>query len=87
MPVVTVKARARIAAIFMAITPLQRCLKSFGWRDLVGDTKQTTAIAVKYPMKSAAIVISTITPRQFRKDAARTGEKLFPTSQQRLGDE
>jgi hypothetical protein len=58
-----------------------------GWRNLVGDTKQTTAIAVKYPMKSAAIVISTITPRQFCKHAARTGEKLFPTSQQRLGDE
>jgi hypothetical protein len=49
------------------------------------DAKQTIAIAVKYPMRSAVIVISSI-PRQFRNDAARTGEKLFPTSQQRLGE-
>jgi hypothetical protein len=43
-----------------------------GWRDLAGssikndrDTKQTIAIAVKYPMRSAAIVISSITLPQF----------------------
>jgi hypothetical protein len=54
-----------------------------GWRDLVAssikndwDTKQMIAIAVKYPMRSAAIVISGITPPPVWKDAARTGEKL-----------
>ena len=52
------------------------------------DTKQTIAIAVKYPMKSAAIVISTsITPVPVCKDAARTGEKLCPMSQQKIGGE
>jgi hypothetical protein len=34
------------------------------------------AIAVKYPMRSAAIVISGITPPPLWKDAARTSEKL-----------
>ena len=38
-----------------------------GWRDLVGSikNKQTIAIAVKYPMRSAAIVTSSITLPQF----------------------
>ena len=43
-----------------------------GWRDLAGssikngrDAKQTIAIAVKYPMRSAAIVTSSITLPQF----------------------
>ena len=51
------------------------------------DAKQTIAIAVKYPMRSAVIVISSITPLLLRNDAARTGEKLCPMSQQRLGEE
>ena len=52
------------------------------------DTKQTIAIAVKYPMKSAAIVISTsITPLTVWNDAARTREKLCPMSQQKIGGE
>jgi len=52
------------------------------------DAKQTIAIAVKYPMKSAAIVISTsITPLPVWNDAARTGEKLCPMSQQKIGGE
>src|SRR6516165_10330664 len=43
--------------------------------------KQTIAIAVKYPMRSAAIVISS--PPVWN-DGAGTGEKLCPTSHQRL---
>jgi len=66
MPVVMAKARARIAAIVMAITQLQRCLELSGpGAALLGwsikndrDAKQTIATAVKYPMRSAAIVIS-----------------------------
>src|SRR5262249_38048450 len=94
MPVVSVKARARITAIFMAITPLQRCLELFEvgatlWGRLIKngqDAKQTIAIAVKYPMRSAAIVISSITHPPVWRDAARTGEKLCPTSQQIGGE-
>jgi hypothetical protein len=94
MPVVSVKARARITAIFMAITPLQRCLELFEvgatlWGRLIKngqDAKQTIAIAVKYPMRSAAIVISSITHPPVRKDAAKTGGKLCPTSQQIGGE-
>jgi hypothetical protein len=82
MPVVSVKAKARIVAVFMAIT---LDVWSFSGPARL-DAKQTIAIAVKYPMKSAAIVISTITPRQFCQDAARTGEKLLPRSQQRLAE-
>jgi hypothetical protein len=59
MPVVSVNAKARIATIFIAIIPLQGCLELFGgWRR--PDAKQTIAIAVKYPMRSAVIVISEI---------------------------
>jgi len=73
MPVVMAKARARIAAIVMAITQLQRCLELSGpGAALLGwsikndrDAKQTIATAVKYPMRSAAIVISSITLPQF----------------------
>ena len=86
MPVVSVNAKARIATIFIAIIPLQGCLELFGgWRR--PDAKQTIAIAVKYPMRSAVIVISSITPLLLRNDGARTGEKLCPMSQQRLGEE
>jgi hypothetical protein len=42
------------------------------------DTKQTIAIAVKYPMKSSAIVISTSIIPLPVKDAARAGEKAVP---------
>jgi hypothetical protein len=42
------------------------------------DTKQTIAIAVKYPMRSAVIVISTSFIPLPMKDAARTGEKAVP---------
>jgi hypothetical protein len=45
--------------------------------------KQTIAIAVKYPIRSAAIVISS--PPVWN-DAAKTEEKLCPMSQQRLGE-
>jgi hypothetical protein len=51
------------------------------------DTKQTIAIAVKYPMRRAAIVISSITHPPVWNDAARTGEKLCPMSQQKIGGE
>jgi hypothetical protein len=63
MPVVSVTAKARITAIFMAITPLQRCLELFGAGAILRccrlikngrDAKQTIAIAAKYPMRSAA---------------------------------
>src|SRR5262249_25336554 len=43
--------------------------------------KQTIAIAAKYPIRSAAIVISS--PSVWN-DAAKTDEKLCPTSHQRL---
>jgi hypothetical protein len=39
------------------------------------DAKQTIAIAVKYPKKSAAIVISGITPRQFCNTMLQEQEK------------
>jgi hypothetical protein len=82
------KAKARIAAMFTVITPLQRCLELFGasatlWGCRSIKNKQTIAIAVKYPMRSAAIVISSPT---VWNHAAGTGEKLCPTSQQRLGE-
>jgi hypothetical protein len=55
--------------------------------DLVGlsivKNKQTIAIAAKYPIRSAAIVISS--PPVWN-DAAKTEEKLCPMSQQRLGE-
>jgi hypothetical protein len=64
-----------------------------GWRDLAGwsikndrEAKQTIAIAVKYPMRSAAIVISGITLPPVWNDASGAGEKLCPKSQQRLGE-
>jgi hypothetical protein len=44
------------------------------------NAKQTIAIAVKYPMRSAAIVISGITLAPVWNDAARTGEKMRPAS-------
>jgi len=88
MPVMSMKAKARIAAMFTVITPLQRCLELFGasatlWGCRSIKNKQTIAIAVKYPMRSAAIVISSPT---VWNHAAGTGEKLCPTSQQRLGE-
>jgi hypothetical protein len=81
MPVVSAKAKARIAAMFTVITPLQRCLElaTTLWGCRLIKNKQTIAIAVKYPMRSAAIHSATW------NDAAGTGEKLCPTSQQRLG--
>jgi hypothetical protein len=77
MPVVSVKARARIPTSFMAITTLQRCLELFeaGARR---DAKQTIAIAVKYPMKSAAIVISSITLTPVLKRSRKFGRKAVP---------
>ena len=51
-----------------------------GWS--IVKNKQTIAIAAKYPIRSAAIVISSITHPPVWKDAAKTGEKLCPTSQQ-----
>jgi hypothetical protein len=55
--------------------------------DLVGwsivKNKQTIAIAAKYPIRSAAIVISS--PPVWN-DAAKTEEKLCPMSQHRLGE-
>jgi hypothetical protein len=45
--------------------------------------KQTIAIVAKYPMRSAAIVISS--PPVWN-DAQEQGEKLCPKSQQRLGE-
>ena len=46
------------------------------------NAKQMIAIAEKYPMRSAAIVISGITLPPVWNDAARTGEKMLPASQQ-----
>ena len=79
------KAKARIAAMFTVtvITPLQRCLELARPCGVAINAKQTIAIAVKYPMRSAAIVISS--PPVWN-DAAGTGEKLYPTSHQRLGE-
>ena len=58
--------------------------------DLVGlsivESKQTIAIAAKYPIRSAAIVISSITLPPVWNVAAKIGEKLCPTSHQRLGE-
>jgi hypothetical protein len=51
MPVVSVKAKARIAAIHC-----NHGATSWGCRSI--KSRQTIAIAVKYPMRSAAIVIS-----------------------------
>jgi hypothetical protein len=48
------------------------------FRGLRPDTKQTIAIAVKYPMRSAVIVISTSFIPLPVKDAARTEEKAVP---------
>src|SRR5215469_17033877 len=80
MPVVMAKARVRIAAIVMAITPLQRCLglgaSLWGCRSI--KNKQTIAIAVKYPMRSHRYLHSATW-----NNAAGTGEKLCPASQQR----
>ena len=64
------KAKAEIAAMFTVtvITPLQRCLEQArpcGVVDSI-NAKQTIAIAVKYPMRSAAVVISSVTLPQFR---------------------
>jgi hypothetical protein len=53
------------------------------WGCRLIKNKQTIAIAVKYAMRSAAIVISS--PRVWN-DASGTGEKLCPMSQQRLGE-
>jgi len=86
----SMKAKAEIAAMFTVtvITPLQRCLELARPRGVAINAKHTIAIAVKYPMKSAAIVISTsITPLPVWDDAARTGEKLCPMSQQKIGGE
>jgi len=54
MPVVSVKAKARIPAVFMATIPVQRRLRDGAW----WKAKQAIAIAVKYPMKSTAIAVS-----------------------------
>ena len=77
------KAKAEIAAMFTVtvITPLQRCLELARPRGVAINAKHTIAIAVKYPMRSAAIVISS--PPVWN-DGAGTGEKLCPTSHQRL---
>ena len=82
------KAKAEIAAMFTVtvITPLQRCLELARPCGVAINAKQTIAIAVKYPMRSAAIVISSITLPPVWNDAAKTEEKLCPMSQQRLGE-
>jgi len=84
MPEMSMKAKAEIAAMFTVtvITPLQRCLELARPCGVAINAKQTIAIAVKYPMRSAAIVISS--PPVWN-DAGGTGEKkLCPTSQRRL---
>jgi len=50
------------------------------------DARQTIAIAVKYPMRSAVIVISSITAPATLQRCCKNGRKLFPTSQQRSGE-
>jgi hypothetical protein len=69
MPVVSVKAKARIRAIFMAITSLQRCLELFGAGD--EGTPNRRFQSPKYPMRSAVIVVSSITLPPVWHDAAR----------------
>jgi hypothetical protein len=56
-----------------------------GWRDLAGwsikndrEAKQTIAIAVKYPMRSAAIVISGITLPPGLERCFRSRRKAVP---------
>jgi hypothetical protein len=51
------------------------------------DAKQTIAIAVKYPMKSAAIVISSITPREFCKRCCKKRRKAVPYITGEIGGE
>jgi hypothetical protein len=60
MPEMSMKAKAEIAAMFTVtvITPLQRCLELARPRGVAINAKHTIAIAVKYPIRSAAIVIS-----------------------------
>ena len=79
------KAKAEIAAMF-TVTGNHPSSTMFGagatlWGCRSINAKQTIAIAVKYPMRSAAIVISS--PPVWN-DAGGTGEKLCPTSHRRL---
>jgi hypothetical protein len=59
------KAKAEIAAMFTVtvITPPQRCLELARPCGVAINAKQTIAIAVKYPMRSAATVISASSER------------------------
>jgi hypothetical protein len=83
MLVVSVKAKARTPAIFMAIIPVQRRLGDSAW----WNAKQTIAIAVKYPMKSAAIAISSITSAATLQRSCKNKRKAVPFVTIEIGGE
>ena len=85
------KAKAEIAAMFTVtvITPLQRCLelaRPCGVVDSI-NAKQTIAIAVKYPMRSAAIVISSITLSASLERCCKNRRKAVPYVTTEIGGE
>ena len=83
------KAKAEIAAMFTVtvITPLQRCLELARPCGVAINAKQTIAIAVKYPMRSAAIVISSITLSASLERCCKNRRKAVPYVTTEIGGE